>query len=265
LKLRGIEYKSSISTNGYLLDENMAQKAKKLWNLQFAQICLDGTEESYNKIKNFVNAEESPYQKVLRNVGSLLDLEIRVGLRMNFDLGNYSEFKGVIDDAVTRFGHNKYLHVNAYPVIGNHVNRDGKIIHGTDSWLIDTYTELNDLAKKCEVATERYDLPYLSHIGCDADNPMAVTITPDGALVRCCERFEEDEWTGNVIDGVTNPELVKAWTEVTSYDKCEECVMYPRCLRLKRCVAQDRCYFMQEKERKAMEAMRQAYAKWIIN
>lgn len=263
LRLREIEYKSSISTNGYLFDEEMAYKAKHLWNLQFAQICFDGVETSYNKIKNFVGVKDNPYQRVLRNVGLLLDQGIRVGLRMNFDIDTCTEFDDLIEESIKRFGFNRNLHVNAYPIIGEHEDRDGKINHGSDAWLIETYTKMNALAKERGVATEKYELPYLTHIGCDADNPMAVNITAEGALVRCCERFNKEEWVGNISDGITNPELVESWTKVASYQRCEECVMYPRCLRLVNCVAKDRCYFELEKKRKATEAMLQAYKKWL--
>ena len=262
LQLHDINYKSSISTNGYLFDSEMVLKAKHLWHLQSAQICVDGTESSYNKVKNFVNACGSPYKKILRNIELLLEQGIRVGFRMNFDLNNHQEFEGVIDDVIKQYGHNRNLHVNAYPVIGKHENRDGKIVHGSDEWLIKRYEELNEYARRCGVATEQYNLPFMEHIGCDADNRMATVITPEGALVRCCERFEEDEWVGNVFDGITKPEKTKAWTKVVSYRKCEECVMYPKCLRLEKCEAKDRCYFLQEKKRKSIEAIRQAFAKY---
>ena len=60
LKLRGIKYLSQMTTNGYLFDEELVQKAKDLWNLEYLQICFDGTEERHNATKSFVNVHDNP-------------------------------------------------------------------------------------------------------------------------------------------------------------------------------------------------------------
>ena len=259
---KGIKFKSSIATNGYLFDEVLTQKAKELWNLDYAQICVDGSEKNYNSIKAFVNATGSPYQKVLGNIGLLLSKKIHVSLRMNFDVNNYCEFTDIINEAINRYGKNPYLHVNAYPVVGEYQNKDGIIQHGTDEWLINQFSILNEMARKAGVATEVYRLPSLEYIGCDADNKMAVTITPEGALVRCCECLEEEEFTGNVVDGITDSDLYLSWQKVADYKKCQECVMYPKCMRIKNCRAQDRCYYSREKTRQCTEAIKAHYKEY---
>ena len=50
LNKAGVFFRSKMITNGYLFDEEMVAKAKKLWRLQALQICVDGTEKSYNRI-----------------------------------------------------------------------------------------------------------------------------------------------------------------------------------------------------------------------
>lgn len=258
-----IEYRSSIATNGYLFNKELAQKARKLWNLRSAQICVDGTEKSYNKTKAFVYPCKSPYKKVMRNVGLLLDQGIYVGLRMNFDLGNYQEFRGIIDESIKRFQYNPLLHVSAFPVVGEHVDHDGRLLHGDDSWLEAMFAELNDYARKAKVAHDKYRLPYLQYIGCDADNPAAITIMPDGTLIRCGEQFD-DGGIGNVRDGIREVKWLDFWKEPGDYQKCNNCSFFPRCVKLVRCHAKDRCYIKSERMRQTEVAVRRHFDEWIL-
>ena len=47
-----ISYKSTMTTNGYLFDNEVVKKSVDVWNLQSVQITLDGLAETYNKVKN---------------------------------------------------------------------------------------------------------------------------------------------------------------------------------------------------------------------
>jgi hypothetical protein len=97
-------------------------------------ICVDGTEKNYNEIKSFVNVQDNPYQRVLRNIGLLLDQGISVSLRMNFDIGNYQDFKDILEEARKRFQGNKLLMVYAFPIKGEYPNKNGQILHGNEAW-----------------------------------------------------------------------------------------------------------------------------------
>ena len=103
LQNKGIGYESDITTNGFLFDEDLADKAVKLWHVKKAMICFDGTEKRYNEIKAYVNPQENPYQRVMRNIGFLLEREVYVNLRMNFDLNNFYEFSDLVNEANNRF------------------------------------------------------------------------------------------------------------------------------------------------------------------
>ena len=48
------EFKSTMITNGYLFDMEIVERAKNNWNLKNVQITLDGTEEVYNRCKNYI-------------------------------------------------------------------------------------------------------------------------------------------------------------------------------------------------------------------
>ena len=65
----GRAFTTTFTTNGYLFNKELIVKAKNIWNTVNVQITIDGTEDIYNKIKNYVNPEYNPYKKILNNIG----------------------------------------------------------------------------------------------------------------------------------------------------------------------------------------------------
>jgi len=263
LRAKGIKYRSTMVSNAFLFDKDMVDKAKTLWNLKRIQISVDGIEKTYNKVKNYKNNKENAYERVLHNVGLLIDNEIFVDLRMNFDLSTYSEFEKLLDEVAVRYPSNKYLQVYAFPVIGEYVDHNGNLRHGDDKWLNDTTVRLNNLARKRGLYHSKNELPKLSYHGCGADDDHAVTINARGLLVECPERFEDDQRVGSVTEGITDLITVQSWKEVADHHKCIDCIFFPRCFRLRKCSAGDRCYF-QDRNLQFYEAVKNKYFDWKV-
>ena len=189
LQQRGIEYESDITTNGYLFDEEMVMQAKHLWHLKKAMICVDGTENDYNAIKAFINPLDNPYQRVMRNIGYLLNNEIYVNLRMNFDLNNHFEFEDLMEEIKLRFGRSPYLQVRVHPVIGEYRDHTGKVMHATEEWFTEKVVELGNISREAGYMNDHAtELPYMNYKGCQACDGRSVTVTPQGYLVRCPEQ-----------------------------------------------------------------------------
>lgn len=246
LQKKGIQYRSDMISNGYLMDLNSVKIAKALWNLSFISITLDGMEDTYNRIKAYVHACDNPYRRVLENVGHLLNQGIKVGLRMNFDLNNYHEFSGLLKDLNDCFHSNPLLQVHVHPVIGEFPDSDGSVSHGSDTWFEEKVVELNSLARDSGLLSPENGLPFLQYRGCQASGSKAVTITPNGSLVRCPEQFGEDQVTGNIWEGITRTDVVESWKLFADYRKCEHCVLFPHCVRVSRCSMKDRCCFSKD-------------------
>lgn len=69
LAAKGVEYHSTMISNGYLFDDATVKQAVELWKLKRIQITLDGTEDMYNRSKAFIYKDgPSPYQVVLANL-----------------------------------------------------------------------------------------------------------------------------------------------------------------------------------------------------
>lgn len=241
LQLEGIQYQSELITNGYLLDERMVSEAKSLWNLIFVQICVDGIECNYNNIKAYVGVADNPYQHVMRNVQLLLDVNINVQLRMNFDIGNYQDFEPFIEEVKKRFRSNSLLRVSAHPIIGSYPDRSGKILHGSDEWFRNAMIEIDRITDNAGMIHRIEELPSLHYRKCMAASDYAVTITPEGYLVRCPEQFDDKQIIGTVKEGYTNEALIQSWKQVTEHGRCVHCVLFPECVTMKNCLTSGLC------------------------
>ena len=231
----GVHFRSTMHTNGYLFDGEMVERAKTLWKLQALQICVDGTEDSYNKIKVFPSARDNPYERVMRNIELLLSAGIRVGLRMNFDLGNYQEFPNLMDEVMRRFGRNKRLSLSAFPGIGEYEDRTGQILHGSDDWADKERMALNLMARKEGLQRDRTKIPSLNFTACQAFHDTYVVVTPEGSFAKCPEQFGDDQVIGNIYTGITNHELVQCWKKPAELPICKDCALFPSCFRLANC------------------------------
>lgn len=259
----GIQYHSDMTTNGYLFDEELVKRAKNLWNLKSVMICVDGIEDSYNRIKAFVNATDNPYKRIMRNISLLLENEVFVDLRMNFDISNYSEFEGLVQDIVERFNCFDHLLVRAHPIVGAYVNHEGVILHGNEAWFTEKVVELNSIAQNAGVLRKSNKLPCIEFAGCQATNNSSVTITPEGDLVRCPEQFGKDQVIGNIVDGITNDKLVKEWKVFGYYDKCIDCCIFPCCVKIKNCAIKDQCCYKTELINQFQMAVKEVFSAYL--
>lgn len=263
LKEKGISFYSDMTTNGYLFDSEMVRKAKELWNLLYLQICFDGLEMHHNYTKNYVNPGENPFVRTLDNIGLLLDKGIRVGLRMNFDLLNHDDFYGLLKEVSDRFKGHSGLSVYAFPVIGTYTDYTGEIHHGTTDWFMDEIAKLNEQSREQGMYFERQVLPFLKYHCCDAENDSAITITPEGKLVRCCQCLDDDECVGTIWQGITDENLFLSWKQYADYESCRNCVYFPKCLRVEKCPGKNRCQFMKDWDLRNQRSLIHFYHHWV--
>lgn len=265
LKERNIRYSSYMTTNGYLLKDGMIQEAVDLWNLQSVMICFDGTETSHNRAKAFLVKSGSPYKQVLNNIGLLLKNQINVHARMNFDLGNYREFKDLIQELSTLYKNSSNLSVTAHPVNGEYTDWDGNLMHGSSEWFEKTIPQLQSISREEGFFKVSDELPNMRFENCEAASESAVTITPSGMLVSCPEQFDDSEIKGNLKDGITNQDLVRSWKVIADYPRCINCSLFPYCIRFEKCSAKDRCNYRMELNILTELAIVQNYKKWLAS
>lgn len=259
LQKKNILYRSSMTTNGYLFDQKMTETAVDLWKLKYVMISVDGTEKNYNSIKRFQNAKDNPYQRVMGNVERLLKHGIRVSMRMNFDLNNYLDFFGLLDDVSERFQGSPLFFFHVHQVNGEHGDSFGKKEHGKNEWFQDKLLEYQELVHEKGLYPLNEELPELYFKGCQASNDHSVTINPQGGISRCPELVSDEDLIGTVREGITNPALVSAWSKPSDFESCVECPLFPNCMKLHLCPASHRCVAKKESLTRFQNAMKKQY------
>ena len=247
LKANRVSFSSIMTTNGYLFDEEMCEQAKHTWNLERVVLSVDGTGDNYNKIKAYVGVKDNPYERILRNIGLLLDQRIRVWVRMNFDQTNYAEFGELIADIREKYPPNPYLQVCSHYINDVQIVDGQEIYHGSETWYNEKIHELHQLARSEGYLNSKMHLPYLECRWCPAASGRAVTITPMGKLVSCYEFLGDEEVKGDVWHGIVEEKLDRSWRQFADVAKCSECVLFPNCAKILRCKRNEDCLIKTER------------------
>lgn len=128
LVAKGVEYHSTMISNGYLFDDATVKQAVELWKLKRIQITLDGTEDMYNRSKAFIYKDgPSPYQVVLANIERLLDAGISVGIRLNMDNHNAENLMLLADELYARFAGRKRFFVYSHTLFEFSGNQSARV------------------------------------------------------------------------------------------------------------------------------------------
>lgn len=264
LRRENVEYNSTMVSNGYLFDEQTIQKAVRDWNLKRVQITLDGTEKVYNKAKAFIYREGSAYQRVLNNIGLLLDAGVSVQIRMNMDLYNAENLLELVEELAQRFAGRKGLHVYAHHIFeGNTPMAES---HTEEEW--DTRDKamcrLEERIALAGMGSKGGITKHIRQNHCMADSGKSVTILPDGNI-GLCEHFSEDEFIGHMDKEDFDAAMVKSWAErIPEIPECAECFYYPECIKLKKCASGRICFrqLREEQLRKTKRQMLNEYENW---
>ena len=90
---KNAKYNSLFISNGSLITPEIVDKMENEWNTKNIQITLDGSEEAYNKIKDYYNPEKHNFKNVVDNIMLFKDRKISVSIRLN-----YTEDNWILDD-----------------------------------------------------------------------------------------------------------------------------------------------------------------------
>ena len=236
LKERNIEFSSKMTSNGYLFDERIAEKAVREWKLRQVQITLDGTEDNYNSIKSYNNAQSSPYRKVLKNISLLLKKGIEVKLRLSLTSGNADDLDKLIDELESMFKGSSGL----YPYIGIVSEEFLPVYNGTGDCeplskeRVLEYQALSDRIESIWPSKPAFDGLLVTK--CMADDDGSAAIMPDGKLQKCENIIEDSNAYGSIYSEEENKEKRLKYKEKLEFDRCGDCPLYPGCIILKECI-----------------------------
>lgn len=233
----GIEYNSEMVSNGYLFDENVIEKAKDKWKLYKIQITLDGTEEVYNRCKNYIYMDvPSPFLRVIKNIELLLNAEVYISVRLNMDVHNCDNLEQLINQLMERFGDNKYLRVYISLLFEKAGKRYTKRSQENKKRLYEEYYRLGDIIDSYGRYIPMYVETYRNTNICMSDSRTSTTILPDGNLGKC-EHFTDDNFYGSIYSDAVDMDIYNKFREMQPIlsDECYTCPMRPKCVSLKFC------------------------------
>lgn len=236
LKDNGITFSSGMISNGYLFDEKSSYVAKTVWNLTDVQITLDGLEDNYNKVKNYVyQNQSSPFLRVLRNIHSLIENGIQVRVRLNLDLYNQGDIEKLVDYLFVEFGSDKNFSMYVAPLMEECLGTKYVRSDENRKRVFSFYKMITDKLMRLNVLTKSY-LPtnLKSEMSCIAVSNVKV-IFPDGQFAFCHD-YSEGILSGKIDESEpTEEERLRYATCIPEEEKCKVCIEYPQCIRLEKC------------------------------
>ena len=229
LREQGVPFRSSMISNGYLFDADRVQRAKDLWQLRSVQITLDGTEQTYNRVKAYVHQGVNAFERVLQNIAMLTAAGIRVSIRLNVDKHNIGEMTELVQLLHQRFGTNEHLSIYSHELFGERTPEDEVEIFAQQ-------TQLAQQIAACGYKNHERGLQKnvkLNH--CMADDDGSVVVAPDGYLGKC-EHFFDRELFGHIDSEERDETVIRKFKKrPADIDACATCPYYPQCIRLTMC------------------------------
>ena len=257
LRELGVTLQSSMISNGYLMDADMVQHAKDLWQLQYVQITLDGMEQTYNRVKDYVYRGENAFERVLQNIGMLTAASIHVSIRLNVDNYNIKEMAALVELLHQRFGTNEHLTVYSMQLYGEHSPED-------NAELFAQRMQLKQQIAQCGYKLKRGLQKDIKLNHCMADSDERVMIAPDGHLGQC-EHYIDSNFFGH-IDSEERDEaiLLKFKERQADIEACATCPYYPQCFLLTMCKIDIGCTpeYQQEHLHDIKESMKYEYERY---
>lgn len=267
LKENGVKFKSNIISNGYLFTPDVAEIAVKDWNMKSAQITLDGSNEIYKKVKNYIYDDEDPLETVLNNMEGMIKAGFEISVRMNVDLLNGEDLKVLVKKVFDRFGVNKKVFAYCHPVFETGLDDKTK----RDPEDRKTVYKLTEELEKYMISLGQKPVMHslsrnLRNHHCMVDGGKAVLILPDGKI-GLCEHYTDCEYFGDI----NQPREEWDWDELNSLkeihllERCKTCPFFPECMRLTKCLDEYLCddlvveWRLRELKREIHDAIRKFY------
>lgn len=231
-----VRYSSSISTNGYLLTPDVAEKLLG-WNVRTYQITLDGPPAEHDCRRRGRDGR-STFGEILTNLRALAARpdEFRVSLRVNYDTRNSSRMTEMFDILKAALGADPRFRLRFHAVgrWGNENDASLPVYEG-NSFQVAARLRTAAHERGLRLSTVRDELRLGSHV-CYAARPNHFIIGASGAVMKCTVAMDTD--TMNVVGQLEDSGELKLdvdklakWTEPAHHrdDRCQRCFALPLC------------------------------------
>ena len=265
LKEAGVNYSSTMISNGYLLDAETVKVAHDLWNLNRVQITIDGTEQTYNRVKAYIYRGVNAYERVMENIGHLLAADITVIIRMNIDMHNADDLEQLAEELHERFKDQKHLSAYLHLLFEDKAKRAGACDDDNRKLLVEKMRLIEDKLAGWGLFKYHNFEPLIKTGNCMADNDGSVVIQPDGYITKC-EHYTDSHHVGHINQDGFDAEKIAYFKEKGTMvgEFCRQCVKYPDCQFLLSCPNFEECYpempqMFEDQLKEEMKGMYKAY------
>ena len=228
-KLPNNSYKSIMISNGTLFTREKIKKYVNDWHLTRVQLTVDGNKEEHNKRKNLLSQNIDAYEKLKETIRLLLENNIEVFLRINYDKNNLYMTDMILED-MNEFS--LYENFCIFPAMLKE--------HCTGALLTcfeeDEYSNIyKEIYKKMTYwgFVKYIDelLPNVKTKPCIAANLNTIVIDSDGMLYKCPQQFSNPSASiGSIYSGIFYNENLEFWMQPNEkLANCDECVLFPMC------------------------------------
>ena len=227
LKSNGTELHIYFTSNGSLLDEKMARKAKNIWHADYFQITIDDIGEKYDNIKRYINKKYN-YSRVIQNIGFLLNEGIKVVLRINYYENEVSKVKEIVDNLSEKFliyCKNGLLVFDPAPIF----NSNSASCSNCEK-VYNMFEPAKYLIEK-GFSTEEYAFNLKFKGGqCYACHQGSFVVAPNGDLYKCTVTMsDKNAGVGNIFTGIDRTKYYFKWVNPKLPTKCNKCIFLPLC------------------------------------
>lgn len=219
-KKHNFSYVNSITTNGYLINQDIISDFEK-YNVNQVQITLDGYRERHDSIR-YINSKIGSYDKIIKNIKLLANntKNINIILRINYDLETLDDINSIIKDLDIK-------------------NKNKITIDLQRVWQIKPSKKLYENVKKAHEKFQKtgfrvnnWAFKLGKKCNCIYDKKNSFIINYDGKVYKCVARDYKDSIGFLNTDGcliLNNDYNYYKLKKATDINKCVECKELPLC------------------------------------
>lgn len=242
---KGLKIKSSLTTNGYLLDDVVMVKLVN-HNIKNIQVTIDGGKESHDKTR-ILKSGKGTYDVIMNNLKKISalprNIRFKLEVRCNFTKETCKSVESFIETFSSTFKKDKRFSIYCRPVYFYKTTEN--TIENIESSIfsipegIEMQNNFSEKIKQCfNIFSVEHRLinrlPQPTNCWCNAELKNHFIIGPNGEFYICDTLTGKDNIVGNIIDYLSDVDSYK----VASYDiftspltrECMSCKILPLCM-----------------------------------